>query len=59
VTLSGIDFIDYNKTFHLDVYGYKDTDIVVMLDGGMTADPNLAPTRENIVSSTLLPDTVD
>jgi len=45
--------------FYLDVYGYKDADIVVMLDGGMTADPYLAPTRENIVSSTLLHDMVD
>jgi hypothetical protein len=45
--------------FYLDVYGYKDADIVVMLDGGMTDDPDLAPTRENIVSSTLQHDTVD
>jgi hypothetical protein len=40
--------------FYLDVYGYKDADIVIMLDGGMMADPDLAPTRANIVSSALV-----
>jgi metacaspase-1 len=38
-----------NQIRLLDIYGYNEADIVVMLDGGMVDDPGLAPTRENMV----------
>jgi hypothetical protein len=35
------------------VYGYNEADIVVMLDGGKMVDPQLAPTRENMVRNSV------
>ena len=46
-------YAQLNNMHKLDIYGYEEANIVVMLDGGMVDNLELVPTRANIVSGTL------
>ena len=47
-------YAQLNNMHKLDIYGYEEADIVVMLDGpGMVDSDELVPTRANIVSGAL------
>ena len=46
-------YAELNNIHTLDIYGYEEANIVVMLDGGMVDNLELVPTHDNIVSGAL------